>query len=222
MQPYRKARAAIRSLVQYVVFEVSFRRFLRLADAQRFDEKLLADLIFGWGNAGYSAEPAYLRASLLTATTTCQPVLECGSGLSTLLLGAVAARTGNLVWSLEHHAAWAKRVSGHLQKWNIHAANCCSAPLYDYGQFVWYDVSGISLPDSFGLVVCDGPPENTFGGRYGLLPVMHQHLAHNCLILLDDFKRTGEQRAAQRWQEIFSCTVEAHESQRGYATITVP
>lgn len=221
MHPYPKVRSVIRSWVAQAVFEVSFRRFRTIDDVQMVSDGLLAHLIYGWGNAVYSVEPAYLRACLLAAAASRQPILECGSGLSTLLLGVVAARRDSTVWSLEHHAAWAERVSVHLQKRNIGTVKYCVAPLHDYGRFTWYDISSIHLPDDFGVVVCDGPPESTPGGRYGLLPVMQSHLAPGCLILMDDFKRKGEQQAAEQWQQLCSCTVEARDSERGYAAITV-
>jgi hypothetical protein len=63
------------------------------------------------------------------------------------------------------------------------------------------------MPDRFGLVVCDGPPSQTLGGRYGLAPVMKDRLGPGCVILLDDASREGEQEVVQRWAKELPCTV---------------
>ena len=51
------------------------------------------------------------------------------------------------------------------------------------------------------LVICDGPPGCTQGGRYGLVPVMDKQLAENCLVILDDTHRKAEQRIIDVWRE---------------------
>ena len=66
------------------------------------------------------------------------PILECGSGLTTLLVGVVAQRTGNSVWSLEHLSQWAERVQDDLDKYRIDAVNFYATPLNDYGEYDWY------------------------------------------------------------------------------------
>jgi len=53
----------------------------------------------------------------------------------------------------------------------------------------------------FSLVVCDGPPGTTRGGRYGFLPVMLPYLSSKCTILLDDVEREGEQKTLLLWKE---------------------
>lgn len=75
-----------------------------------------------------------------------------------------------------------------------------SSPLKDYGDFCWYDAPLESMPDSFSLVICDGPPGATKGGRYGLVPFMRDRLRSGCVILLDDAEREEERTIAARWQ----------------------
>jgi hypothetical protein len=55
------------------------------------------------------------------------------------------------------------------------------------------------MPDNFFLVVCDGPPRRTKGGRYGLVPIMRERLKSGCIILLDDAGRDEELTIAKRW-----------------------
>lgn len=68
-----------------------------------------------------------------------------------------------------------------------------------YGGFDWYDVESVQLPDTIGLVVCDGPPGTSRGGRYGLVPILKDRLAPGCIILIDDTDRAGERDIVDRW-----------------------
>jgi hypothetical protein len=161
---------------------------------------LLGELIEGWGNSGWSAQQDYLRACLEAALTTSGPILECGSGLSTLLLGAVARQRGCEHWALEHMEPWAAKIEKCVARHDLRATRICVAPLRRYAGFDWYDPPLASMQRAFSLVVCDGPPAHTRGGRYGLLPVMRNHLAPGCVILLDDAEREHERAIAWRWQ----------------------
>ena len=60
-------------------------------------------------------------------------------------------------------------------------------------------MSGQDLPDGIALVICDGPPSSTAGGRYGLVPVMKASLNTSCRILLDDTHRRKEREIIQHW-----------------------
>jgi len=161
---------------------------------------VLADLVYGWGNDGWSALQEYLAACIRHALAAGGPILECGSGLTTLLVGAAARRAGRSLWSLEPLPAWGERVGGGLRRHGLDSVHLCLAPLRDYAGYAWYDPPLAAMPDDFSLVICDGPPGSTWGGRYGLLPIMGKKLASDCVILLDDAARTEEQAIARRWQ----------------------
>jgi hypothetical protein len=80
-------------------------------------EELLDQLIFGWGNESWSADKTYLREVVEIAARTNGPTLECGSGLTTVLAGIVAANRGTRLCSLEHHGVWAKKSAAALRRW---------------------------------------------------------------------------------------------------------
>jgi len=109
-------------------------------------------------------------------------------------------KSGNTIWSLEHSQAWGDRTKSYLHKYNINSACLCIKPLKDYGEFSWYDPPFDSMPDKFDMVICDGPPKVTKGGRYGLLPIMRKRLKPNSIILLDDAGREQEQAIFTRWK----------------------
>jgi hypothetical protein len=72
--------------------------------------------------------------------------------------------------------------------------------LKTYAGYAWYDPPLARMPSAFSMVVCDGPPADTVGGRYGLVPVMRRRLAPGCVILLDDAVREHERAIARRWE----------------------
>ena len=158
----------------------------------------LGELSKAWGNEGWSASTEYLSECIRRADGAKGPILECGSGLSTLLIAATARRKGLSLWSLEHSPEWASRVRTVLEKYSLHNATVCTVELRDYGEFVWYDPPWEQLPQTFSLVVCDGPPAATKGGRYGLA-IMKERLHSGCTILLDDAVREHEMSVAKRW-----------------------
>lgn len=182
---------------------------------------VLADLVYGWGNEEWSAKEEFMQGFLAHALEAAGPVLECGSGLSTLLLGLVAQRNGVRVWTLEHNPFWAERVRGALAEFGITAAEVCVSPLRDHGGFTWYDPPS-HLPGDFSLVVCDGPPWDTPGGRYGLLPVMGERLRPGASILLDDAHRPDEQAVLERWAAELGSSYRMLGAVAPYAVLRVP
>lgn len=155
-----------------------------------------ADLVYGWGNENWSALSEYLEAVASYCRSTGGPILECGSGLTTLVLASLGAE----VYTLEHDPVWCQRVRAKLTDFGL-SAHVMASPLRSYGAFDWYDVDIATMP-AFSLVVCDGPPgKKTRGGRYGLLPVMREHLADGCTILLDDANRPGEREMLGAWAQ---------------------
>lgn len=183
---------------------------------------VVRDLVYGWGNEGMSAGEGFIQALVRHAWDAPGPILECGAGLSTLLLGSVAERTGNRVCSLDHEPFWVDKVRATLAQHDIGSVSVYSAPLKSLGPHSWYAPRAAQLPADIGLVVCDGPPGDTPGGRYGLLPAVRSHLRPGCVILLDDAQRAGEQEALARWASELSVGFEILGGERAYGRIVVP
>lgn len=188
--------------------------------AARDPERLLPDLIYGWGNESWSGQVAYISACMKAVAAAKLPVLECGSGLTTIVLGAICQQTGNTLWSLEHMPEWADRVSSLTRRHGIGAAHVVPAPIQSYGEYDWYAPSLQALPPMFGVVICDGPPASTRGGRYGL-SAMRDRLSAGCLILLDDAERAGERGVAQRWQSEMPATPRLLTGEKPYIELIV-
>src|SRR5262249_48331314 len=93
--------------------------------------------------------------------------------------------------------------------------------LRDYGEFSWYDPSFENMPDRFSLVICDGPPGTTKGGRYGLGAVMKHTFSPGCVILLDDTGRQQEFETARRWEVELNAPIEEIGTEKPYIKMTV-
>jgi hypothetical protein len=162
--------------------------------------KDLSALLTAWGNEGMAARRDYLETIAELAKKSTH-VLECGSGLSSIVLGLAGAK----VVSLEDHPEWAARVSKAVKRYSL-PVTVIHAPLKSYADFDWY-----RQPDNlpvFDLVICDGPvSDTTRGGRMGLPYVMKNHLAHNVTIVLDDTVRPNDLDAANRWAKDFGWSI---------------
>lgn len=179
------------------------------------------DLIYGWGNQSWSAWDEYLAGCISHALVSDGPILECGSGLSTILVGAIASKRGRCHWVLEHAPDWARKVQRYLSGYDLDSVILRVAPLKSYGEFSWYDAPLQSMPDAFSLVICDGPPGGTRGGRYGLVPIMKSRLRPGCVILLDDSAREQERAIALRWESELPAESESRGSRKPYLKLTV-
>jgi hypothetical protein len=104
------------------------------------------------------------------------------------------------IWSLEHSAEWQQRVVDVLQGVGLTCARVAVSPLVSYGDFDWYAPPLKEMPSKFSLVICDGPPGTTKGGRHGLVPVMGDRLSSDCIVLVDDALRSGERQLIRRWE----------------------
>lgn len=196
-------------------------RRLERSRAPSVHSTLWSDAVYGWGNEEWSADEMYLAEVIRTAESTRGSILECGSGLTTLLMSAVAARRGLQVHALEHNETWHARVRQAVADMGGSTTTVHLAPLRSYEEYDWYDAPLEKLPADFTLVVCDGPPGATRGGRSGMLPRMRGKLAPRCTVLLDDISRPAERELAMEWSRESGSLPKMNESKHGFARVTV-
>jgi hypothetical protein len=189
-------------------------------DPASVDSRTADALLYGWGSS-YAAPFEYIQYYLRTLAETEGLVLECGSGLSTLVAGVVAQRRGFQVWAFEQSPFWYERVQAELDRFRIRAVRLCLTPLRDYGAYVWYDPP-VELPPAFSAVACDGPPGETKGGRYGLWPVMRRRLASGCVVLLEDVVREDERRILKCWAEESGRDFSIAGTRRSFGVLRLP
>lgn len=212
----RRLRAAHREFV----LQRTLRRIRSRDDYVPLSDRTVENLLYGWGNE-WSLKEELITELWHRAWHTRGPVLECGSGLSTLLLGIAAERVDYQVYSLEHDESWHAKVSEAVDRIGLSHVKVIVAPLVLHNGYAWYDAPG-DFPADFSLVLCDGPPAATMGGRYGLLPELRPSLADDCVILLDDAARDGEQEVLVRWTAEHQVTHRIEGKDKPYAVVEFP
>ncbi len=185
------------------------------------NRRILTKLRRAWANMDWPATVECLEKMAWLVSRTQGPILECGSGLSTIILGLLVRKQGAEIWSLEHSPEWHARVNRMLRLYSFKNSKLCLTPLRNYEDFTWYSTPPERFPKDFRLVICDGPPGSTPGGRYGLLPVMGDYLAPDCVILFDDAARGGETDTLRQWEEEFGVKVNMLGAERTFAIITL-
>ena len=218
----KRAHHFVRDQYNGIVFRHWMKRLLALPDPTHPPADVMRGLVAGWGNKSMSAWEDFIQSALRHARETNGPILECGSGLSTVLLGIAADRTGRKLFSLENDSFWASRVRGILRKYGISNVEILASELRSYGEYTWYNPPLDMLPKDFSLVVCDGPPGDTPGGRYGLLPLMRSRLKPGCIILLDDAHRPAEREIAARWARELGTSFTIEGSDKPFIRLSVP
>ncbi len=155
-------------------------------------------------------------------------ILECGSGVSTLMLSRCCQINGKgKVVSLEDGAPFADRSRAYLERYGLDAyATVLHAPLapvrIDDVDYQWYRREAIPEGD-IDMFVIDGP--SGFIGknaRYPALPLMQPRLVKGCRVFLDDAARPDEREIVGLWQS--HCAGLQHEyldTARGCSVLTV-
>lgn len=197
----RAVKVAVRDAQRERVFNEAIGRVLSLREGETPSSELLSRLAEGWGDDGFRAVGGYLEEVSRRAVETAGPVLEIGSGLTTLLLGILAGRRGVAVWSLEHLPEFHSQTRSKLDRHGIQNVHLALSPIRSYGEFSWYAPPLETMPKDFRLVIADGPPAETPGGRFGLLPVMKSYFSGDVVILLDDAERESEQTVLREWAD---------------------
>ncbi|MBT7084620.1 MAG: hypothetical protein HN737_08270 [Desulfobacterales bacterium] len=217
-----RMRRPLRAAYRKFIFWRAMKQFLKDPESCTYPENsVLNDLIYGWGNESWVALDEYLASCINQALTLSGSILECGSGLSTILIGVIANNRGQSLWVLEHKPEWATKVQRYIDRYKLNSVVMCTKSLKDYGDFCWYEVPLESMPESFSLVICDGPPGGIKGGRYGLVPIMNTRLKKGCVILLDDAFREQELAIARRWEAELGSHFEVLGSSKYFIKMTV-
>ncbi len=178
-----------------------------LVRGQLPSERAMERLVRAWDNQAWSTGVPLLAAIFEWLPKTTGSIVECGSGLSTLMLASAAHASARNVFSFEHEPSWGARVFEHLPPHLRSYVEVAITPLQNFGEFDWYSEGQHSIPTSIGFVLCDGPPGATRGGRYGLAPRLRDRLAPGCIVLLDDTQRSEEQAIVRRWCSELPATI---------------
>ena len=157
-------------------------------------------------------------------------IVECGAGVSTILIGNVVKKIGNgHLLTIENDATWANRV----REWALEHGlskfvTVVEAPIVanqlNGREELWYDNSKIkNIINKFGQIeflYVDGPPFWIADlARYPAVPLLHQYFADTCIIVVDDANRNKEKKTINKWHKEYNYVVEWHETEKGTAIL---
>lgn len=154
------------------------------------DIELLSEALRHVGNP-YGAIEDVLILAVLTARKADGPILEIGSGLTTILMAAAAP--DQTVYCIEHDEGWAAQLETMAFAAGVSNIALCKQPIRNG----WYDLSDIEaeLPEQFALALVDGPP------RYlaSRMP-FYERFGQRCeTIIADDTDDPGYVGAIREW-----------------------
>lgn len=164
---------------------------------------VFVSLFRGWNNP-WAATPAMLQAVYHMAMRAKGPILECGSGITTLVLAIAAEKTGHVAVSLESDAGWLARVTTELRRFDL-ASDVRFSPITDYTDFKWYQKPKIG---PVSMVVCDGPARTY--GRQGLFALLGEEIK-GAAIIMDDTDDKAQAEILSGWAEKNGYSVQGFE-----------
>ena len=207
-----------RPILHWITLTIGIPVIRRVPKRYRLSRPALTLLKFGWGNP-WAASVDYIEAMIGAVDETSGPIVECGSGLTTLVLGLITSDNGRQICVLEHDPAWHRQISRMVGRHSLVNVGVHLTPLRSYGPFHWYDLTEVCIPNDIAVVICDGPPGSTIGGRYGLLPVLRPRLKQSCIILLDDAGREEERKILERWSQEYPLSERFYNGDKPFTSI---
>jgi len=155
-------------------------------------------------------------------------IVECGSGVSTLMLGNVLrAREQGHLYALEEDASWCRLMQNLVRAAGLgQYVQVYHAPVV--GE--WYDTTVADHvrreAQRIDLLLVDGPQAKARQSRYQALPFFRECLTPQSTIMLHDVNRDAERNVLDRWQSEHGANVTevigGGLSARGLAKLRVP
>jgi len=130
------------------------------------NSKEVFETIWKYHNNDFSMGPHSLKTIYDKAKEAKGPILEVGSGITTIIAGLACQRNGQMVHALEHDIEWFRKIRNFIQLWKVKGVALYYAPLKEHPEIgepnspmppMWYgDLE--DLPEKFDLAIIDGPP----------------------------------------------------------------
>ncbi|MEW6647026.1 MAG: class I SAM-dependent methyltransferase [Pseudomonadota bacterium] len=177
----------------------------------------------------WSAAPDFLQVIVdHVLTRKPQTIVECGSGLTTLMLArACALNGGGHVYSLENGADYAADTRAWISRYGLNEySTVLHAPLIpstiNGRDYLWYDISQLAVQD-IDMLVIDGPPGFIQQhSRYPALPLLFEQMKDECTVFMDDAARPDEQELVAMWQAQYRNTTHTYLAlERGCAIVQI-
>lgn len=148
-------------------------------------------------------------------------MLECGPGVSTIVIAAALEKVGSgQAICLEHLDGYGRRVQQSVDRLGLgHRARVMHTPLVAHQingkAWDWYDIA--SLPDvSWDMVIIDGPPASVGpAARYPAGPLVLSSLAPGGHVFVDDADRQHDRDICLRFADELALQPTRLEAEKG-------
>ncbi|HEX2468448.1 MAG TPA: class I SAM-dependent methyltransferase [Solirubrobacterales bacterium] len=168
--------------------------------------------------------PAALAGLVAEVRGGRRQVLECGSGVSTIVLGRALGERGGHLHALEHDPGWASVVVSRLERERLgDTVDLIEAPLRPHpvarDGTGWYEEAQLERVPAQGidLLLVDGPPAGEPGlglSRYPALQALAERLTRDAIVVLDDIDRPGEAAVLDAWERETAFRFERRPTER--------
>jgi len=210
---------------RHYAFDRCLRRCLRSVSGDS-NEPLPKDLVFElyahWGDPLAQSGEDYLRSCFAEARKAEGHILQCGTSLLTLLLGALCAASAGKdkqLWCLEHDGHWANLMRSWITQYEVTASHVITARAELFGPYVWYAIDPTRLADQFSLVLCDGASA-TPQGVLGTLDKLADRLAPNAVILARKVGKATDLKALAQWADTHNAACAVVDKREGFIKIS--
>lgn len=193
-----------------VIIENRFNNYFSQQEALNEIKRIFPDIAFFPPTRGWAGSPDFLLKLVeLVVSESPKYVVEFGSGVSTIVLGAAMKKFSHgKVDSFDHNEAFTNKTIRFLEVNGLqNIVNINYSPLMPYsvnkGNWNWYDKQQIDKIESeIDLIVVDGPPSFIQEkSRFLALPILFDRLSKKSSIVLDDTNRENEKQVIEDWNK---------------------
>lgn len=130
-------------------------------------------------------------------------IVECGAGLSTLLIARVLKEYGGVLLTLEEDRKWAQFVGQRLKLEELdNNVRVIQAPIIrqEPDEYPWYDriiIEPIIESYHIDLLIVDGPGDSR--RRFPAIPFFKNYMSEQYAIIVDDLSR-GTAKFLPKWE----------------------
>jgi hypothetical protein len=164
-------------------------------------ERLAAQLFAHWGDPLQQADERFLRSLLAEVRAAEGAILQCGSSLTTLILGSICdhdERPKKQLWCLEADRHWANMMRSWLTEYRVNSAHVIHSSAKLFKNYVWYSLDPGRLAPEYHLVICDGNRASVTGA----VATVHRiadRLAPRFVVLIRNVGSAADMKELAAW-----------------------
>jgi hypothetical protein len=196
-----------------LLIEIKLNNYFSQQEALYEIKRIFPDLTFFPQTRGWAGSPDFLLKLVeLVATGSPKYIVEFGSGVSSIVLGAAMKKfSQGKVDSFDHHKDFRYNTNQLIEVNGLEeVVRIYFSPLKNYifqeHEWQWYDVTEINnIESNIDLLIIDGPPRSIQKrSRYLALPILFDRLSKISTVVLDDSNREDEKQVIEDWNKFLN------------------